>query len=364
MSEFGLEQSATTISTLGNQTKLYGKQQPTDKINEGRRLLSIVLWILSIVCVCLTATNLYLLVWVWTNLAATNSNSIDLLTSANHIKLNARLASKQALKVAQIGPVDESGEILFGSDQAIHLRNKNEESLLSVWPSEQLIETPFGWTFRSPLNGKTVMQCQTVSAGNSTRQQRSRCDLSGAQRLRFAHPKGVDFGGRSIQAGDLRARLLHSPTNRLEMRSSRTLRLESSKGKCQFESMDSIQIGGPKSAVSLSLIKLRRVNQTHALTSGNLSNSHWFYLNLQVILNASAIDLSAVELKTISANSLNSDDRREHIEKGYKLCICLPKASSTTTTTTTSFGPQRRKGFVFALQASESCAEASSSHCF
>lgn len=336
------------------------------------RLLSIGLWILSIVCVCLTATNLYLLVWVWTSLAASSGalGGVDLFANANHIKLNALLASKQALTVGQVRATESAIGLSIASNQAIHLGAKEgrSESLLSLWPTKQLIATPFGWTFKSAASGKTVMQCRPSSNSSGADRASEVCELKDAHtKLRLGHARGVDFGGRSAQTGKVRASRLHSQTNRLELRASRTTRLSSSKAKCHIESMESLRMGGRKSAVSCALCLADgaderpngRAHQTLTVV---------VYLCLQVILDSERIGVDARALRIISGNSLNSNS-------GRKLCICLPSTTrrGSQPQPTPPPPPRRRSraeaeaapasGLVFALAHNASCASAAQTHC-
>lgn len=88
-------------------------------------VLSAALWILSIVCVCLTATNLYLLVWVWTNLSLSDANSIDLMGSGARISLAGQLRTKQPFRAALIGgapaAAGPASTLSLQSPRAIHL---------------------------------------------------------------------------------------------------------------------------------------------------------------------------------------------------------------------------------------------------
>lgn len=233
--------------------------------DRNQSLLSTVLWILSIICVCLTITNLYLIVWVWNNLSLTATNSIDLLSSSSHIRLNGQLRSKQALEAAQIRSPPEDDDLQDDSrpastlsilsDRAIHLLGDNQQQqskatrpYLSVWPQRQTIQMAADWSFHDASNGQTVMQCQ--------QDDNCVCDLMADrfERLKLSNQKdkSVDFRHRSIQTGSVRARQVHSPTNRLVLRASgNQIRLRSHRNNTSIVSFDTLRLGHSTSAVSM-----------------------------------------------------------------------------------------------------------------
>lgn len=228
----------------------------------GTRLASLIFYTISLIVICLTAFNLYLLVWIWSSLRGNGEQRIDLLSSWHELRLRGKLATVGKLVANQIELAQEESDRLeviahktptTNSSSIRFSQDNDSRSLLRLTSDRVSFES--GLQVRGLSSGRVALVCGRHDGRNEQTLDKSDdvCQVApgGEQTIELSNRRGVDFRGKSVHTNCVRTKRIHSSLNELHLVVSghNESKFSSSDGPIRIRSMDDVILASKQANV-------------------------------------------------------------------------------------------------------------------